>query len=85
MRRYFFDLRDGDDLSVDEEGLEVLSLLRVQEEAANSLAECLRERVVEAIADDAEDNAQEIAIQVRDEDGPIMAVMFVFAPGRVRQ
>ena len=80
MRRYFFDLRDGDDLAVDEEGLELPNLLRAQEEAVSSLAEFVRERVIEAVHD-----AQDMAIEVRDEDGPILKVMFLFAPDRVRQ
>jgi len=85
MRRYFFDLRDGDDIDVDEEGVELPNLPRVQEEAASSLAELARERVVEAFLDNAQDLAQDMAIEVRDEDGPIMKVIFLFAPDRVRQ
>jgi hypothetical protein len=43
MARYFFDLRDDDGTSVDEEGLEFSSLQRVQEEAACSLVDVARD------------------------------------------
>jgi hypothetical protein len=32
MQRYFFDIRDGDDLAADEEGMMLSSLAAVQEE-----------------------------------------------------
>jgi hypothetical protein len=80
MARYFFDLRDGDHLAVDEEGIELPSLERVQEEAASSLAEMARERVIEA----ARNGAHDMAIEVRDEDGPLMKVQFTFAGDRTR-
>jgi len=80
MARYFFDLRDGDNLAVDEEGIELPSLERVQEEAASSLAEMARERVVEAV----QNGAHHMAIEVRDEDGPLMKVLFTFAANRTR-
>lgn len=78
--RYFFDLCDNGNLAVDEEGVELPNLLRVQEEAATSLAELARERIIEAVLD----GAHEMAIEVRDDDGPVMKVMFLFAPDRVR-
>mgnify|MGYP001119505958 CR=1 FL=1 len=45
MPRYYFDLRDGDDLSLDEEGLALPSIDRVQDEAARSLADMARDAV----------------------------------------
>ncbi|WP_309142534.1 DUF6894 family protein [Bradyrhizobium sp. sGM-13] len=45
MRRYYFDLRDGDDLAPDEEGLDLPNIERVQEEAARSLADMARDAV----------------------------------------
>jgi hypothetical protein len=80
MMRYFFDLRDGDELAVDEEGVELPNMQRVQEEAASSLAELARGHVLEAVTDGAND----MAIEVRDEDGPLMKVTFLFGPDRVR-
>ncbi|MFK4726616.1 hypothetical protein ABIE89_007716 [Bradyrhizobium niftali] len=38
MAIYYFDLRDGDEIVPDEEGLELQDLLAVQEEAARALA-----------------------------------------------
>ena len=43
MARYYFDLRDGDDLVPDDEGLELSCFARVQEEAARSLADMARD------------------------------------------
>jgi hypothetical protein len=76
MKRYFFDLRDVDTLAVDEEGVELPNMQRVQEEAARSLAEMARERVFDAVAGGPHD----MAIEVRDEDGPVMKLMFLFFP-----
>ncbi|WP_371817848.1 hypothetical protein [Bradyrhizobium sp. CCBAU 53421] len=38
MERYYFDLRDGCGLAIDEEGLEMPNLAAVQEEAVRALA-----------------------------------------------
>ena len=43
MKRYFFDLRDGDELTPDDEGLELSTMEAVQEEAARSLADMARD------------------------------------------
>jgi hypothetical protein len=43
MPRYYFDLRDEDEVAVDEEGLELSSLRAVQIEAAKSLADLARD------------------------------------------
>ena len=37
-KRYFFDIRDGDEIAVDEEGMVLATVQAVQEEAARSLA-----------------------------------------------
>ncbi|WP_373691754.1 MULTISPECIES: DUF6894 family protein [Bradyrhizobium] len=37
MRRYYFDIREGDEIFPDEEGLEFSTIEKVQEEAARSL------------------------------------------------
>jgi hypothetical protein len=37
MRRHYFDLRDGDGLSVDEEGLELCDIQTVREETAREM------------------------------------------------
>ena len=43
MKRYYFDLRDGDDLAIDEEGTKLPDMTAVQEEAALSLAGMARD------------------------------------------
>ena len=77
MPRYFFDLRDGDDLAVDEEGLELRSIQAVQEEAARSLADMARDEVRRHAGDP--NKRQRMAIEVRDYRGrPVMQVKFTF-------
>jgi hypothetical protein len=81
MKRYFFDLRDGDAVAVDEEGIELRSIAAAQEEAACSLAQMAMERA----ADEVRNRAHRMAIEVRDSDGPIMKVLFIFEADRRRQ
>jgi hypothetical protein len=78
--RYFFDLRDSDSLAVDQEGIELPSMARAQEEAASSLAGMAMERVLEAVQGDAE----YLAVEVRDQDGPLMIVHFIFTTDPTR-
>lgn len=49
--RYYFDLREGDRVIADEEGMELVGLQRVQEEAARSLADMARDRTLEHARD----------------------------------
>jgi hypothetical protein len=67
MPRYYFDLRQGDQVTLDEEGLELSSLERVQEEAARSLADFTRDNVQRAV----DGGGDSVAIDVRDDDGPL--------------
>jgi hypothetical protein len=45
MRRYYFDVRDGDQVAIDEEGYELASIASVLNEAARALAEMARDAV----------------------------------------
>lgn len=74
MARYYFDLRDGDELIVDEEGLELRDTRAVQREAALSVSGFARDGVGRF------NGAQslQMAIAVRDEHGPVMEVKFSF-------
>jgi hypothetical protein len=81
VQRYFFDLRDGDELAVDEEGLELLDLRAVQAEAAKSLADMARDAVHSFPASA---SACRMAIEVRDDSGPILQVKFTFNIERLR-
>jgi hypothetical protein len=71
MTRYYFDLRDGDGLAIDEEGLEMSDLAAVQEEAARALADMVRDSVTSQ-------NLDQIAVEVRDDDGPVLDAAFAW-------
>lgn len=74
MKRYFFDLRDGDELTPDDEGVELSTMEAVQEEAARSLADMARD------ASCRRDNGagHRMAIEVRDDTGPVLQAKFTF-------
>ena len=74
MRRYFFDLHDGDGIVPDEEGLDLPSLDAVQEEAAHALADMARDEVPMT----GNGPARHMAIEVRDGDGPVLHARFSF-------
>ena len=74
MPRYYFDLREGDKLMADEEGLELRTVQRVQEEAARSLADTARDTVSRGPAQ------HDMAIE-----GPVLEVKFTFNVRRLRQ
>jgi hypothetical protein len=78
MRRYYFDIREGDEIIPDEEGLELSTIEKVQEEAARSLADMARD----AIRARGDGVPQEIAIEVRDDSGPVLQVKFTFEVDR---
>jgi hypothetical protein len=73
-RRYFFDLRDGNAFAADEEGVELPDIESVQEEAALSLADMARN----AERKHAHSVGHRMAIEVRDESGPILKLQFIF-------
>ena len=75
MARYYFDLRDGNEVAVDEEGIELRDLEAVQLEAARSLVEMVEQAAwtrTEAIV------GNRLAIEVRDGSGPLLAALFTF-------
>jgi len=78
MARYYFDLRDGDGLAPDDEGLELSCFARVQEEAARSLADMARD----TIRNDHNGADHSMAIEVRDDNGPLLQVKFSFEINR---
>ena len=80
MPRYYFDIREGDDLAPDDEGLELPSIERVQEEAARSLADMARDAVRKP--HDGADH--DMAIEVRDDTGPLLQVKFTFHVHQLR-
>jgi hypothetical protein len=80
MPRYYFDFRDGDDLSFDEEGMELSSIASVQEEAAKTLAEMARDSVRSPKYDGSKN--RRMAVEVRNEGGPVLQVTFTFEVAR---
>ena len=75
MKRYYFDIRDGDGFAPDEEGLELPDIEAAQQEAALSLADLSRDAVRMLRR-----NARLMQIEVRDDNGPVLQAKFVFAP-----
>jgi hypothetical protein len=45
MPRYYFDMREGDEIASDEEGMELDTLEEVQEEAARTLADMAKDGI----------------------------------------
>lgn len=82
MTRYYFDLRDEDGWSFDEEGIELPSILDAQWEAAKSLADVARDAV--RISPQSE-GPQSFSVEVRDDAGPVMQVRFCFEVSLKRQ
>jgi uncharacterized protein DUF6894 len=74
MPRYYFDLRDSSGLSADEEGTELRDLSAAQEEAARSLGDMARDAARQIKLE----TVQQMAIEVRDDLGPVMHVRFSF-------
>ena len=82
MPRYYFDLRDNDELAVDEEGMELPTLQAVQIEAARSLVHIAKHAIwtkAESVLD------HRMAIEVRDGDGPVLHAKFMFELERHKQ
>jgi hypothetical protein len=69
MRRYYFDLWHGDNLANDEEGMDLPDIDAVQKMAVRVLAD---------MAQDLIDLPAPIAVEVRDEAGPVMRVRCLF-------
>jgi len=80
MPRYYFDLRDGDDLAADEEGMVFATIDGAQSEAAHSLADMARD----AVRRQRGGKGQFMAIEVRDDNGPVLEVRLAFEIDRHR-
>jgi uncharacterized protein DUF6894 len=79
--RYYFDIREGDEFALDDEGLELSSIQAVQEEAARSLADIARDAVRKHL----DGAGQRMAVEVRDDSGPVLQVRFTFEIDRHKQ
>jgi hypothetical protein len=69
MRRYYFDMQDGERLAVDEEGVELPDLDAAQQEAALALADMMLDISL---------NPAKISVEVRDDAGTVMRARVVF-------
>ena len=76
MALYYFDLRDAGYLSVDEDGMELPTMQSVQIEAARSLVDLAKDAVWTTAATAL---GHRMAIEVRDENGPVLQAKFTFA------
>ena len=79
VRRYYFDIRDGDGLSVDEEGMTLPDLVAAQEEAARSLVDIIRN------TPRGKGSRAHLAIDVRDDNGPVLQASIAFYPPTLKQ
>jgi hypothetical protein len=73
-------LREGDDIAPDDEGMELATIEAVQEDAARALADMARD----AVRKNNDGAGRQIAIDVRDDEGPVLQVTFTFAIDRHR-
>jgi hypothetical protein len=75
VSRFYFDIRDGELLAIDEEGLDLSSQRAAEIEAALSLADVTKQLEPFAFSED-------LAIEVRDAGGPVLKATFVRLRGR---
>ena len=80
-KRYFFDIRDGDEIAVDDEGMVLATVQAVQEEAARTLAGIAQDAVYGSAS---QGIGHHMAIEVRDDAGPVLQATFTFAVGRYK-
>jgi hypothetical protein len=71
MAKYFFDFRSGSTSSKDEEGQELSHIEAAHKMAVEALGEGLKDFILEGVAE------QQLAIEVRDELGPVLEVSAV--------
>jgi hypothetical protein len=74
MARYYFDLRDGDQLAVDEEGMELPIMQAVQVEAARSWSISQTRDLDQS----RHHPGHRMAIEVRNESGAVLQAKFIF-------
>jgi hypothetical protein len=82
MTLYFFDMRDGAKLFVDEEGVELPDLKAVQIEAARSLGGMTKQTLWTKATSVL---GHRMAVEVRDATGPVLQAKFTFEIERHKQ
>ena len=78
MPLYYFDLRDGDALIPDEEGVELTTLDAAHDEAARALTDMAKDDVR------AGGPTCSLGIEVRDQLGPVLLAKFSFEIKRLQ-
>jgi hypothetical protein len=73
VARYYFDVREGDIVVPDKEGMDFPSLKSVQREAVHTLGDLAKSMPFEIN----EPGPQRAAIEVRDDDGPVLQIDFL--------
>jgi hypothetical protein len=68
MDRYYFDIREGDELARDDTGLKFQSLSAAHDDALRALTTMVKDSVVQGHPE------QSFAIEVRDGAGPVIEV-----------
>jgi hypothetical protein len=81
MPHYYFDVGDGNHLAVDDDGFKLPNIACVQREATRSLVEIGRD-AVRSPGYDGSINRR-MAIEVRNESGPVLQVTFTFEVARL--
>jgi hypothetical protein len=79
MPRYFFDLRSGDVISIDDEGMNLPDVGSAHSEAIGALATSLRDIMVVG------GQGQHLAVEVRDELGPVFEASAVLGTKILRK
>ena len=74
MPRYYFDVRDGESVSTDDEGIELRALEGAWMEAARSAAELAKDRLPARLFR----GDQQMTVDIRDACGPVMAISVTF-------
>ena len=69
--RYYFDIREGEALYADEEGMELRDQTAAKIEAANSLADAARDS-------SSLETRHHLAVEVRTSAGPVFQAAFIF-------
>lgn len=75
MKRYYFDLRDGDALAPDEEGLDLSGIEAAQVEAAGFLVDVAKNAVLGSAK---HGEVHNMAIEVRDGNGSVLTAKLTF-------
>ncbi|MHC2336806.1 DUF6894 family protein [Bradyrhizobium sp. USDA 4454] len=81
MPRYYFDFRDDEAASLDQEGIDLRNVMEAQEEAALALADFARDTLADAVG---AKSGRELSVSVRDERGTIFRAKCVFGYDRFR-